>query len=99
MKILLLVSILCLSVAALASKGTVKLFTTGMSSSSNSDPVQARSDAQQQAQNWASLACRGIVIDSEVIGFNYTSSGDADDGTLTYFYTVVVRDLCEVRER
>jgi hypothetical protein len=97
MKMFLLIAVLCCSVAAAASE--VMLFTTGMGSSSNSDPTQAQSDAQLQAQNWANLACQGVVVNSEVVSFNYTSSGDANDGTLTYFYTVVVRDLCETRKR
>ena len=96
---LLFVATLCLSLPALAHALPTILNTTGVGSNSNSDPNQAQNDALQQAQISANLACVGVVVNSAVIGLNYTTTGSSDDGTLTYLYTVVVRDLCEIRMR
>ncbi len=99
MKKLLFVATLCLYLPALAHALPTILYTTGVGSTSNSDPIQAQNDALHQAQIWANLACAGIVVNRAVIGLNYTTTGSSDDGTLTYLYTAVVRDLCEIQRR
>ena len=78
---------------------TIVTYTSGLGSATETDRDSAISEATQTAQNWANSACLGMVTDRNTTASACSKLSTDDDGNITWFCCVTVKDRCDTEFR
>ena len=78
---------------------TLVTYTYGTGSATEADRGQSLEEAMQNAQNWASSACIGMVTNTNVTASTCLKTGSDEDNNVQYGCTVSVKARCETEYR
>jgi hypothetical protein len=78
---------------------TIVTYTSGFGSATETDRDLAISEATQTAQNWANSTCMGSVTDSNTTNSACSKLSTDEDGNVTWFCSVTVKNRCEIEYR